>query len=84
MTDIAKSDESFTSEYCGRILNGVFCSEIKERVENCIAGLRFFEKTGNPVIHYIAAWIGQEKTIWYEYASPEWQGHSQMGYCPIC
>jgi len=55
--------------YCGKILNHNYSATLNHRVIECISNFYQFEKTGNPVIPYIAAWREGENRIWYEYTS---------------
>jgi HD-GYP domain-containing protein (c-di-GMP phosphodiesterase class II) len=61
-------------DYCGRILNGNYSEELKERVVECFKRYHAFEQTGTPAIPYIAAWREESDTIWYEYASQRLAG----------
>lgn len=42
---------------------------LQNRVRECITHYRAFEETGSNALLYIAAWKGNDKKIWYEYAS---------------
>jgi HD-GYP domain-containing protein (c-di-GMP phosphodiesterase class II) len=56
-------------EYQGRILlSDAYSTQLRERLAECLQSYRAFEKAGSPAILYIAAWEGNEKRIWYEYA----------------
>jgi diguanylate cyclase (GGDEF)-like protein len=59
-----------SKDYCGNILYGNYSEELKQRVSNYINCFRNFEKTGNPAIPYISAWLeGENNFIWYEFVS---------------
>lgn len=61
-----KSDRS---DYPGRILNGNYTLQLKQRVQEAIEASKRMEKGGNPAILYIAAWMKEDQNIWYEYTS---------------
>ncbi|MCK5437246.1 MAG: GGDEF domain-containing protein [Desulfobulbaceae bacterium] len=67
MTENDQISDVLSSEYIGNILSGNYSAELKNRVAECIAAFRSFDKTGPPVIPYISAWQENEKQIWYEY-----------------
>ncbi len=69
MANHSNYDRLIDREYCGYILNGNFSKRLKKRVAECIPRFRAFEKAGNPAITYISAWRGEEKKMWYEFAS---------------
>lgn len=56
------------SRYCGRILNGSYTRELKNRLTDCIQKFNAFDECGSPAIPYIAAWHENEGKIWYEFA----------------
>ncbi len=58
-------------KYFGKILNGNYHKKLKNRVSEYIQNLQAFEKTGVPIINYLAAWEDEKKSIWYEFASQE-------------
>ncbi len=58
-------------KYFGKILKGNYSKKLKNRVSEYIQNLQAFEKTGVPIINYLAAWEGEKKSIWYEFASQE-------------
>lgn len=55
-------------KYHGRILKGDFSQEIKDCLKKNIPIFNAFDQAGSPVLLYIAAWQGNEKNIWYEFA----------------
>jgi signal transduction histidine kinase len=55
-------------KYHGRILNGDFSREIKDYLKKTLPVFHAFDEAGSPAILYIAAWQGNEKNIWYEFA----------------
>jgi len=56
-------------EYHGVILvSDKYSAELKRRLVECLNSYRAFEDTGSSAILYIAAWEGNDKKIWYEYA----------------
>ncbi len=56
--------------YHGRILlSDRFSLPLRHRLTECISTYRKFEFIGNGPLLYIAAWEGDEKQMWYEYAS---------------
>ena len=69
MTTHNDFDQIINQEYYGQILRGNFSKELKKRVAECIPRFRAFEKAGTPAIIYISAWRGEEKKMWYEFAS---------------
>lgn len=56
------------TEYGGKILNGGFSTQLCRRLTECITALEALDKISSPIIPYIAAWRGDGKIIWYEYA----------------
>jgi hypothetical protein len=56
-------------KYLGKILKGNYSKKLKNRVSEYIQNLQAFEKTGVPIINYLAAWEDEKKSIWYEFAS---------------
>jgi len=56
------------AEYGGKILNGGFSAKLCRRLTECITALEALDKISSPIIPYIAAWCGDGKIIWYEYA----------------
>lgn len=55
--------------YQGRILQGDFSQEVKNRLKKVLPVLHALDREGSPAILYIAAWQGDHKNIWYEFAS---------------
>ena len=56
-------------DYHGSILlSDAYSATLKLRLTECINCYRAFEKTGSAAMLYIAAWKGNDKKIWYEYA----------------
>jgi hypothetical protein len=58
-----------TQGYVGHILHGTYSQALQQRVVECFDHFRAFESTGNPMLHYIAAWHTTDKQIWYEFVS---------------
>ncbi|MBU1054117.1 MAG: GGDEF domain-containing protein [Proteobacteria bacterium] len=69
--------------YYGRILEGNYSPEIKEKVAGYIMAFKAFEDSGAPVIPYIAAWNENEKIIWYEFAGAEFVKLLECKYTEI-
>ena len=63
------SDSNNKATYHGRILNGDFSPEIKEKLRKTIPVFHVFDQAGSPAIPYISAWRGDKKNIWYEFVS---------------
>ena len=63
------SDSNNKATYHGRILNGDFSPEIKEKLRKTIPVFHIFDQAGSPAIPYISAWKGDKKNIWYEFVS---------------
>ncbi len=60
----------FNDSYHGRILlSDRFSLSLRHKLTECISTYRKFECIGNGLLLYIAAWEGDEKQMWYEYAS---------------
>ncbi len=59
------------SDYCGRIITDPSSKELKKRVNSCIDALKKIDNIKAPVMPYLAAWYEDQKTIWYEYVSPQ-------------
>jgi len=57
--------------YYGRILKDEFSGTIKERLKKMLPVFHAFDRAESPVIHYISAWQGNEKNIWYEFVSQQ-------------
>jgi diguanylate cyclase (GGDEF)-like protein len=53
--------------YCGKILNGRYSRELKERLQHYITVCRSCDSIGIPVIPYISAWQENVHDIWYEF-----------------
>lgn len=63
------ADGPVNQEYYGTILlSDDYSVPLKRRLTECIKCYRAFENTGSPAMLYIAAWKGNDKKIWYEYA----------------
>ncbi|MFC1877347.1 hypothetical protein ACFL2E_08790 [Thermodesulfobacteriota bacterium] len=62
-------DSNNKATYYGRILNGDFSPELKEKLEKAIPVFHVFDQAGSPAIPYISAWQGNKKNIWYEFVS---------------
>ena len=62
-------DSNNKATYYGRILNGDFSPELKEKLKKAIPVFHVFDQAGSPAIPYISAWQGNEKNIWYEFVS---------------
>lgn len=77
-------NKNTSQRYYGSILNSNGYSDtLKNRVKECVFRYRAFEETGSTALLYIAAWKGNEKKIWYEYASEQFTAlldceHSQI------
>lgn len=56
------------SKYFGRILNGQYTDDLKNRLTDCIQKFHAFDECGSPAIPYIAAWHESEGIVWYEFA----------------
>lgn len=69
MNSFGQPDAISDFEYHGSILlSNVYSASLKLRLTECINCYRAFEKTGSAAMLYIAAWKGNDKRIWYEYA----------------
>ena len=69
MEKFVKSDTPVDQEYYGSILlTEKYSATLRHRLAECIKCYRAFENTGSVVMLYIAAWEGNDKRIWYEYA----------------
>ena len=55
--------------YYGRILTGNYSRSLKDRLTVYLGAIRAFDQLGTPAIPYISAWKGQQKLMWYEFAS---------------
>ena len=63
------SDAFVDQKYHGSILlSDNYSASLKHRLAECIKCYRAFEDTGSAAMLYIAAWEGNDKRIWYEYA----------------
>ena len=69
MKNTCDPSNPYPQDYCGRILDGDYSDQLKQRVAGYIECYRATEETGSPAIQYIAAWRGTKREIWYEYAS---------------
>lgn len=70
-------------EYSGKILIGEFSEPLKQRVTEYIERYRAFEEIGSAAILYIAAWKGNDKNIWYEYASRQFMDLLDCEYSDV-
>ncbi len=69
MESSIKSDPLVDLKYHGRILSSdIYSASLKRHLTTCIKCYQEFEKTGSAAMLYIAAWEGNDKRIWYEYA----------------
>lgn len=57
------------SGYYGKILTGDYSPKIREKVSKMIQKLQMLDELDVPVILYLAAWHGSNKTIWYEFVN---------------
>ena len=57
--------------YYGKILKDAFSDTIKDRLRKVLPVFHAFDRAESPVIHYISAWQGNEKNIWYEFVSQQ-------------
>ncbi|RTZ99329.1 MAG: hypothetical protein DSY90_01520 [Deltaproteobacteria bacterium] len=55
--------------YCGKILDGMYSSQLKHRTASSISAFQNFDLMGTPVLPYISAWQEDKKSIWYEFIS---------------
>jgi len=55
--------------YYGKILKNAFSATIQNRLKKVLPVFHAFDRAKSPVIHYISAWQGSEKNIWYEFVS---------------
>ena len=69
MKNTCDPSNPYPQDYCGRILDGDYSDQMRQRVAGYIECYRATEETGSPAIQYIAAWRGTKREIWYEYAS---------------
>ncbi|MBW1788925.1 MAG: hypothetical protein JRK53_20300 [Deltaproteobacteria bacterium] len=67
MTTPPNENGLLPKDYCGRILTGTYSDALKKRVANYIRCYQAFDRSGNPAIPYISAWIEGAKEIWYEF-----------------
>ncbi len=69
MKSFVKSDTLVDQEYHGSILfSNDYSTSLRQRLAECIKCYQAFENTGSTAMLYIAAWEGNDKRIWYEYA----------------
>lgn len=68
MTEKNFSYLSSREKYEGKILSGPYSFELKESLVSSIAHFQALDKSGSPLIPYIAAWLPEGGDIWYEYA----------------
>jgi len=68
MTEKIFSYLSSREKYEGKILSGPYSFELKESLVSSIAHFQALDKSGSPLIPYIAAWLPEGGDIWYEYA----------------
>jgi len=68
--NLPDSPDTFVDQkYYGSILiSDNYSASLKHRLTECIKCYRAFEDTGSAPMLYIAAWEGNDKRIWYEYA----------------
>ncbi|NOR26719.1 MAG: hypothetical protein GQ542_20480 [Desulforhopalus sp.] len=70
MESFLVSDSLVDEQYHGSILLSVdYSAFLRGRLAEYIKSYRAFENSGSPAMLYIAAWEGNCKRIWYEYAS---------------
>ncbi|MGW8194899.1 MAG: HD-GYP domain-containing protein [Desulforhopalus sp.] len=70
MEKYTEADIQVDQDYHGSILlSSEYSSALRHRLAECIKCYRTFENTGSAAILYIAAWRGNKKRIWYEYAA---------------
>lgn len=62
-------DSNSKAPYYGKILNGDFSPELKDKLKKAIPVFHVFDQAGSPAIPYISAWQGNKKNIWYEFVS---------------
>lgn len=69
MESFVPSDILLGGGYHGSILTSKgYSAPLRDRLTECIRCYRAFENTGSAAMLYIAAWKGNDKKIWYEYA----------------
>jgi len=72
MEKFAKAGTTVDQEYHGSILTSdEYSASLRNRLTECIKYYRKFENTGSAAMLYIAAWRGNEKSIWYEYTGKD-------------
>jgi len=70
MESYTNTDTHLDKDYHGRILlSDRYSVALRQRLAECIKCYLAFEKTGSAAMLYIAAWKGNDKRIWYEYAA---------------
>jgi HD-GYP domain-containing protein (c-di-GMP phosphodiesterase class II) len=72
METFVKTDTPLDHAYHGSILlSDDYSTSLRDRLAESIKCYRAFENLGSPAMLYIAAWHGNDKRIWYEYASSD-------------
>lgn len=72
MANSEEKEAMVENNYHGIILKSEdFSASLQNRLANCIKCYQAFENTGSSAMLYIAAWKGNEKHIWYEYAAQD-------------
>lgn len=63
-----------------------YSDTLVQRLRECIAGYRAYERTGTAPLLYIAAWKDGSENIWYEYASKKFTAFlgCQVHEIPSC
>ncbi|SHO48981.1 HD-GYP domain-containing protein [Desulfopila aestuarii] len=63
------SSENGSSGHHSILSSKTYSQALVQRLTECIAGYKAYERTGTAPLLYIAAWKEGSKNIWYEYAS---------------
>ena len=63
------SSETGSSGHHSILSSKTYSQALVQRLTECIAGYKAYERTGTAPLLYIAAWKEGSKNIWYEYAS---------------
>ncbi len=72
MKSFVTPDTPASQDYLGRILFSTrYSAALKHRLQEYINCYRAFEDTGSTAMIYIAAWKGNDRGIWYEYAGKD-------------